>query len=200
MLEKVDWNKVNGLLPVIIQDYTSSVVLMMGYMTKEALEKTLTDRRVTFFSRTKNRLWTKGETSGNFLEFRSASLDCDNDTLLIQVLPLGDTCHLGQNSCFSNNEGFSLKSLENIIIKRTKESSVASYTSSLIEGPENRLIQKIGEEAVETVIAAKNNDNEELLNEMADLMYHALVLLQKKGLSLSDVEYVLAERNLRRSS
>lgn len=200
MLEKIDWEKVNGMLPVIVQDERTSEVLMMGYMNQEALEKTLTEKLVTFFSRTKKRLWTKGESSGNFLNVQSMNLDCDNDTLLIMVQPLGETCHLGQTSCFSSHERFSLNSLENIIIKKASESSESSYTSSLLNGPENRLIQKIGEEAVETVIAAKNNDNEELLNEMADLMYHGLVLLQKKGLSLSDVEEVLAERNLSRSN
>jgi phosphoribosyl-ATP pyrophosphohydrolase/phosphoribosyl-AMP cyclohydrolase len=200
MLEKVDWEKVSGMLPAIVQDERTSEVLMMGYMNQEALEKTLTEKRVTFFSRTKSRLWTKGETSGNFLNVQSMNLDCDKDTLLIMVQPLGETCHLGQTSCFSSHERFSLNSLENIIVKKASESSESSYTSSLLNGPENRLIQKIGEEAVETVIAAKNNDNEELLNEMADLMYHGLVLLQKKGLSLSDVEEVLAERNLRRSN
>ncbi|TNF26743.1 MAG: bifunctional phosphoribosyl-AMP cyclohydrolase/phosphoribosyl-ATP diphosphatase HisIE [Deltaproteobacteria bacterium] len=195
MIDKIDWIKVNGMLPVIIQDDNSSEVLMMGYMNREALAKTLTDKRVTFYSRTKNRLWTKGETSGNFLNVRSVNLDCDNDTLLIQVLPVGETCHLGEKSCFSKSERFSLITLENIITQRAKEPSDRSYTSSLINGPENRLIQKIGEEAIETVIAAKNNDNEELLNEMADLMYHGLVLLQKKGLSLADVENILAQRN-----
>ncbi|MCO4795178.1 MAG: bifunctional phosphoribosyl-AMP cyclohydrolase/phosphoribosyl-ATP diphosphatase HisIE [Bacteriovoracaceae bacterium] len=200
MLEKVDWKKVNGMLPAIVQDESTSEVLMMGYMNQEALEKSLIEKRVTFFSRTKKRLWTKGETSGNFLNVLSMKLDCDNDTLLIKAQALGETCHLGQISCFSSRERFSLNSLENIIIKRASESSESSYTSSLINGPENRLIQKIGEEAVETVIAAKNNDNEELLNEMADLMYHGLVLLQKKGLSLSDVENVLGKRNSSMSS
>lgn len=200
MLEKIDWEKVNGMLPAIVQDERTSEVLMMGYMNKLALEMTLTEKRVTFFSRTKNRLWTKGETSGNYLNVQSMNLDCDKDTLLIKVQTIGETCHLGQRSCFSDSDRFSLNSLENIIVKRASESSESSYTSSLINGPENQLIQKIGEEAVETVIAAKNNDNEELLNEMADLMYHGLVLLHKKGLSLSDVEDVLAERNLRRSN
>ena len=183
MIENVDWEKVNGMLPTIVQDSRTLEVLMMGYMNEDALEKTLTDKRVTFFSRTKNRLWTKGETSGNFLDVQSVKLDCDNDTLLIQAIPLGDTCHLGQYSCFSTSHRFSLNSLENTIIKRIKDSPETSYTAGLINGSEDRLIQKIGEEAVETVIAAKNNDNEELLNEMADLLYHGLVLLQKKGLA-----------------
>lgn len=200
MIGKIDWKKVDGLLPVVIQDENTHEVLMLGYMNEEALKKTLQEKKVTFYSRTKNRLWTKGETSGNFLMLSSidfsCSLDCDNDTLLIKVRPMGPTCHLGHRSCFNMEGHFNLKSLENIISERVNENSDSSYTSKLFYGPEDRLIQKVGEESVETVIAAKNNDGQELLNEMADLFYHSIVLLKRKSLSLKDLEEILEKRHL----
>jgi len=194
---KIDFSKGDGLVPVIIQDSISQQVLMLGYMNEEAFEKTIAEKRVTFFSRSKNRLWTKGETSGNYLDLVSYSVDCDQDTLLIQALPNGPTCHTGATTCFNetSSKGF-VYSLENIIQKRLASQDENSYTVSLTNRGINKVAQKVGEEAVELVIEAMQSDNDELfLGEAADLLFHYTLLLQAKGFTLSDVESVLQSRN-----
>ncbi len=197
---KIDFNKnKDGLVPVIIQDFSTKNVLMLGYMNKEAYEKTLNLKKVTFYSRTKKRLWTKGEESGNFLNVISIKNDCDNDTLLIQVAPYGPTCHTGSDTCWNekNNPTFGfLSQLENVIkSRREASSSKKSYVASLFEEGINKIAQKVGEEAVETIIEAKDNNEELFLNESADLLFHYLVLLQAKGYSLNDVVEVLRNRH-----
>lgn len=191
-----DFNKGNGLVPAIIQDYKTLRVLMLGYMSKEAFAKTTQEKRVTFFSRSKNRLWTKGETSGNFLEVKSITLDCDSDSLLIRVNPIGPVCHNGTVSCFDshNSSGF-IYELEKIIQERHQNPSENSYTSQLFTKGMNKIAQKVGEEAVELVIEAKDSNNELFLNEAADLLYHYLILLRAKGFEMSEVESILAKRN-----
>ena len=193
---KVDFSKGDGLVPAIIQHYATKTVLMLGYMNLEALEKTQTDGKVTFFSRSKQRLWTKGEESGNFLLLKSIEVDCDNDTLLIQAEPVGPTCHKGTDTCFGNADasGF-VHQLQRIIEDRKANPSEKSYTTSLFEKGINKIAQKVGEEAVETVIEAKDDNHELFLNEAADLLFHYLVLLTAKGKSLEDVERVLVERH-----
>jgi len=197
MIENLDFKKVNGLMPCIIQDDTTQKVLMLGYMNEEALEKTQTEGKVTFFSRTKKRLWTKGETSGNFLNVKSIKADCDNDTLLIKVNPVGEVCHTGADTCFEEtNEGDKfLFYLEKVIQDRKDNPSEKSYTSSLFQKGINKIAQKVGEEAVEIVIEAKDNNDDLFLGEAADLMYHYLVLLVAKNKSLDDVISVLKERH-----
>lgn len=192
---KVDFEK-QELIPVIIQDIDSLQVLMLGYMNEEAFEKTQKEGRVTFFSRSKNRLWTKGETSGNFLEVRSIYVDCDRDTVLIMAKPLGPTCHRGTTACFDNDsaKGF-LYQLEQVIHQRIDEDQKDSYTNSLYKRGINKVAQKVGEEAVEVVIEAKD-DNEDLFkNEAADLLYHLLILLKAKGFTLQEIEEVLQKRH-----
>ena len=192
----LDFSKNNGLIPVIIQDNKSQQVLMLGYMNEEALQKTQEENTVTFFSRSKNRLWTKGESSGNFLEVISIYEDCDQDTLLITVKPTGPTCHKGTNSCFgTNDESPFLYQLENILKNRILSNDTNSYTVSLVQKGINKVAQKVGEEAIELVIEAKDNNNSLFLNEAADLMYHYLLLLQVKGFSLQNVETILKDRN-----
>jgi len=197
MLEKLDFEKVNNLMPCIIQDEATQKVLMLGYMNKAALEKTKTEKRVTFFSRTKNRLWTKGETSGNFLNIKSIIADCDNDTLLIKVDPVGEVCHTGSDTCFDEkNEGDAfLFQLEKIIHDRKNNPSDESYTSFLFQKGINKIAQKVGEEAVEIVIEAKDDNDDLFLGEAADLMYHYLVLLAAKNKDLEDVIEVLRSRH-----
>lgn len=192
----IDFSKENGLVPVIIQDNCTQQVLMLGYMNEEAFDKTVAEKRVTFFSRSKNRLWTKGETSGNFLELVSYSLDCDKDAILIKAIPNGPTCHTGATTCFSNDssDGF-IYSLENIIQKRLASQDEESYTVSLTNRGINKVAQKVGEEAVELVIEALGKNDELFLEESADLMFHYVLLLQAKGFTLSDVEAVLKSRN-----
>lgn len=194
---KPDFSKYpDGLMPTIIQDATSNKVLMLGFMNEEALAKSQSENKVTFYSRSKQRLWTKGETSGNFLLIKEIIADCDNDTLLIKVTPTGPVCHTGADTCFNeNNSSFSLEKLEEIIVERKNNPSAASYTSSLFEKGINKIAQKVGEEAVELVIESKDNNDSLFLNEAADLMYHYLVLLQAKNHRLSDVVKVLAERH-----
>ena len=184
------------LIPAIIQDARTKNVLMLGYMNQEAFEKTILQKRVTFFSRSKNRLWTKGETSGNFLDVVSISLDCDNDTILIKAIPLGPVCHTGADTCFneSNTSDDFLSVLEAIISSRKKEPLDSSYTSSLFKKGINKIAQKVGEEAVELIIEAKDNDKELFLGEAADLLFHYLVLLQAKEYRLNDVLQVLKQR------
>lgn len=193
---KPDFNKTNGLIPVIIQNATTQQVLMLGYMNEEAFTKTKLEKRVTFYSRSRNELWTKGETSGNYLNVESISLDCDNDTILIQAKPIGPTCHTGTTTCFGepNSKGF-LYQLEETISKRIESDSDTSYTNTLFKRGINKVAQKVGEEAVELVIEAKD-DNEELFkNEAADLLYHFLILLKAKSLNLNDIEKVLEARS-----
>lgn len=193
---KIDFAKLDGLVPCIVQDADTGVVLMLGFMNEEALNKTIAEKKVTFFSRTKKRLWTKGETSGNFLEVRDIIADCDNDTLLVKVHPLGPACHTGSDTCFNeSNTGWSLSALEKVIAGRKENPKKGSYTTSLFESGINKVAQKVGEEAVELVIEAKDDNRDLFLNEAADLMYHYLVLLQAKGYSLADVTSVLKQRH-----
>ncbi len=192
----IDFTKSNGLVPVIIQDEQTLEVLMLGYMNEEAYQKTELEQKVTFFSRTKNRLWTKGEESGNFLHVKSISLDCDNDTLLIKAKPVGPTCHKGTRSCFntSYNQNFIFE-LENIITDRYENPTAKSYVNSLREKGLNKIAQKVGEEGVETVIAALAETEADLIGESSDLVFHLLVLLKEKGLSLSDIAKNLESRH-----
>jgi phosphoribosyl-AMP cyclohydrolase / phosphoribosyl-ATP pyrophosphohydrolase len=194
--DNIDFSKLNGLVPCIVQDAGSNVVLMLGFMNAEALDKTIAQKRVTFFSRSKQRLWTKGETSGNFLELVDIIADCDNDTLLVKAHPVGPACHTGADTCFNElNSGWSISSLEKTISDRKSNPKEGSYTTTLFASGINKIAQKVGEEAVELVIESKDNDKELFLNEAADLMYHYLVLLQAKGFSLQDVEEVLKKRH-----
>jgi len=192
---KPDFNKSDGLIPVIVQDEVSLQVLMLGYMNQEAYEKTLSEKKVTFFSRSKNRLWTKGETSGNFLWVKDIELDCDDDTLLILAKADGPTCHKGTVSCFDTQpaKGF-LYRLEETISERIDQNIEGSYTNQLYRRGINKVAQKVGEEAVELVIEAKDNNDELFKNEAADLMYHYLILLKAKGFRLEEIEEVLKSR------
>ncbi|WP_299274580.1 bifunctional phosphoribosyl-AMP cyclohydrolase/phosphoribosyl-ATP diphosphatase HisIE [uncultured Psychroserpens sp.] len=196
---KIDYNKNNGLVPAIIQDATTLNVLMMGYMNEEALNKTLESKLVTFFSRTKQRLWTKGEDSGNSLNLVDIKLDCDGDTLLIKVNPNGPTCHKGTDTCWAedNNQDYSfLSKLESIISDRKQNASDdTSYVASLFSEGINKIAQKVGEEAVEVVIEAKDNNDDLFLNESADLLFHYLILLQAKGFNINNVMSILEQRN-----
>ena len=186
----------DGLMPVIIQDSISNKVLMLGFMNEESFAKTNADGKVTFFSRSKQRLWTKGETSNNFLLVKEIIVDCDNDTLLIKASPTGPVCHTGTDTCFNeNNSSFSLEKLEGIIADRKNNPSASSYTSSLFGKGINKIAQKVGEEAVELVIESKDDNKEKFLSEGADLLYHYLVLLQAKNYKLQDVINVLAQRH-----
>ena len=198
----IDWEKVAGLIPAIIQDNNSGQVLMLGYMNDEALAKTLATEQVTFWSRTKNRLWTKGETSGNVLHLKSIKLDCDQDTLLVQVDPMGPTCHLNTTSCFGNDNTTDaqpalvfLHQLEQILADRKGADPDSSYTASLYARGTKRISQKVGEEGVEVALAATSGDKAELVCESADLIYHLLVLLQDQNLALEDVINKLKQRH-----
>ncbi len=192
----IDFNKSDGLVPVIIQDEQTLEVLMLGYMNQEAYDKTVAENIVTFFSRTKNRLWTKGETSNNFLHVKSISQDCDNDTLLIKVKADGPTCHTGARSCFNTeyNQNFILQ-LEQIIGDRYEHPQEGSYVNKLRGKGLNKIAQKVGEEAVETVIAALAQTETEMIDETSDLVFHLLVLLREKGLSLETIAKNLEERH-----
>ena len=198
-LEQVDFDKLNGLVPAVVQDNLSGKVLMVGFMNQEALRKTNEAGKVTFFSRTKNRLWTKGEESGNFLNVVSILVDCDNDTLLIKANPVGPVCHTGADTCFSEiNKGAEiafLSYLQDIIDKRKKEMPEGSYTTSLFNKGTSKISQKVGEEAVETIIGAMANDNENFIYEAGDLIYHLLVLLSHKGFRIEDVVGELRKRH-----
>ena len=193
---KIDFTKGNGLVPAIIQDFATMQVLMLGFMNEEALEKTLREGKVTFFSRSKKRLWTKGETSGNYLFVKDIITDCDNDTLLIKAEPAGPVCHTGSISCFNEvqSKGF-LYRLEQIVSQRIDENIEDSYTNKIYKQGINRAAQKVGEEAVELVIEAKDNNLTLFKNEAADLLYHLLILLKAKGVTLSDIETVLKDRH-----
>lgn len=192
----IDFNKGGGLVPVIIQDDQTLEVLMLGYMNDEAYKKTLSEHKVTFFSRSKNRLWTKGEESGHFLYLVSVQEDCDNDTLLIKVKPEGPTCHTGSRSCFNTsfNQNFIFE-LEKIIEDRYTNPSEGSYVNKLRTKGLNKIAQKVGEEGVETVIAALNETEHDLINESSDLLFHLLVLLKEKNISLKTIAENLAARH-----
>ena len=195
---ELDFNKMNGLVPAIIQDNNTQKVLMLGFMNQEAYEKTLATGKVTFFSRTKNRLWTKGEESGNFLHVVSIKADCDNDTLLIEVHPEGPVCHTGTDTCWgekNEQDVMFLKELQDFIRKRHEEMPEKSYTTSLFQSGVNKMAQKVGEEAVETVIEACNGTDERLIYEGADLLYHLIVLLTSKGYRIEDLARELKERH-----
>lgn len=194
-LNNIQFND-QGLVPCIVQDAATLKVLMLGYMNQESIDKTLRDKKVTFYSRSKQRLWTKGETSGNFLNLIDATLDCDNDTILIKAIPTGPVCHTGADTCFNEVNGtFTIHSLEEIIADRKKNPKKESYTNRLFESGINKIAQKVGEEAVELVIESKDENDNLFLNEASDLIFHFLVLLQAKGVRLSDVEAVLQARH-----
>ncbi len=194
---KPDFSKYsNGLVPAIVQDDASNIVLMLGFMNEEAYAQTKETGKVTFFSRSKQRLWTKGETSGNFLLLKEMLVDCDNDTLLVKAQPAEPVCHTGADTCFNEtNPLFSLQKLEEIISERKNNPSDNSYTSSLFAKGINKIAQKVGEEAVELVIESKDDNEEKFLNEAADLLFHYLILLQAKDYRLNDVVNKLAERH-----
>ncbi len=194
----IDFDKMDGLVPAIIQDDISAKVLMLGFMNEEALKITLDTGNVTFYSRTKKRLWTKGEESGNFLRLVNILSDCDSDTLLIKANPVGPVCHTGSDTCWNEaNQGdfFFLNYLQHFIQKRFKEMPEGSYTTSLFQSGVNRMAQKVGEEAVETVIEATNGTDEDFLYEASDLLYHLIVLLTSKGYSLDDLGKELKKRH-----
>jgi phosphoribosyl-ATP pyrophosphohydrolase/phosphoribosyl-AMP cyclohydrolase len=196
IIKKINFDKGNGLVPAIIQDNKTNQVLMLGYMNREALEKTLNEGRVCFFSRTKNRLWVKGETSGNFLFVKEITPDCDNDTLLIKADPVGPVCHTGSQNCFQEEspKGF-LYTLQETISQRIDENAESSYTNKLYKKGMKKVAQKVGEEATELVIEAFDNRDDLFENEAADLLYHFLILLKAKGKKLEDIEKVLEERH-----
>jgi phosphoribosyl-ATP pyrophosphohydrolase/phosphoribosyl-AMP cyclohydrolase len=197
-MEQIDFTKGNGLVPVVIQDNNTLRVLMVGYMNEEALKKTRNEKKVTFFSRSKNRLWTKGETSGNFLYVEEISADCDNDSILIKVNPAGPVCHTGSTSCFGDEtaKGF-IYGLEHIINQRINNDTKDSYTNQLYKKGINKVAQKVGEETVELVIEAKDDNIDLFKNEAADLIYHLLILLKAKGVNLESIEEVLKERHVK---
>lgn len=195
---ELDFDKMNGLVPAIIQDDKTNKVLMLGFMNKEAYERTVEGGKVTFFSRTKNRLWTKGEESGHFLHVVSITSDCDHDTLLIKVDPVGSVCHTGTDTCWgeTNEEPvLFLKALQDFIDRRYQEMPEGSYTTSLFQSGVNKMAQKVGEEAVEAVIEATNGTDERLIYEGADLLYHLIVLLTSKGYRLEDLARELESRH-----
>ena len=199
---EIDWDKMNGLAPAIVQDVRSGAVLMMGYMNRAALAATTSSGRVTFWSRSKGRLWTKGETSGHFLDVRSIAVDCDRDTLLILAEPRGPACHLGTASCWGENAPQSLAQplaflaqLEQIIAQRIATRPEGSYTAKLLEGGIRRIAQKVGEEGLELALAGVAQSDAEIVGEAADLLYHSLLLLKVKGLSLAQVAAELDSRH-----
>jgi phosphoribosyl-ATP pyrophosphohydrolase/phosphoribosyl-AMP cyclohydrolase len=198
MLDKIDFSKyTDGLVPAIVQDIETSKVLMLGFMNAAAIETTLSTKKVTFFSRSKNRLWTKGEESGHFLNYKEMLLDCDADTLLIKAVPVGPTCHTGSDTCFGeeNNAAHFLTYLETVIASRKNDSPETSYVASLFSKGINKIAQKVGEEAVELVIESKDDNDLLFLNEASDLLFHYLILLQAKGYSLQDVIEILKNRH-----
>lgn len=196
---KIDFEKMGGLVPAIIQDATTKNVLMLGFMNEEAYQKTLDTKHVTFWSRTRQTLWTKGETSGHFLHLMSMQIDCDNDTLLVKVNPVGPTCHTGTDTCWGEDNEMNpllfLTELQDFINKRKEEMPEGSYTTKLFKDGVNKIAQKVGEEALETVIEATNGTNDHLVYEASDLLYHLLVLLTEKGLRIEDVAAELQKRH-----
>lgn len=191
----LDWEKQGGLVPVVVQDATTLRVLMLGYMDRDAVRATCSSGHVTFYSRSKQRLWTKGESSGHFLDLVSIDVDCDADTLLVRVLPHGPTCHLGRSSCFPDAPGDFLAELDALVAARERERPAGSYTTRLFEGGIRRIAQKVGEEGVETALAAVAQEDDALLGEAADLLYHLQVLLRARGLGLEDAVKVLRGRH-----
>lgn len=195
----IDFEKLNGLVPVVVQDNQTQKVLMVGFMNADAVNKTLENGKVTFFSRTKNRLWTKGEESGNFLNVVSILVDCDNDTLLVKANPVGPVCHTGSDTCFEEKNAKNgvqfLSLLQDLIEKRKLEMPEGSYTTSLFAKGTRKITQKVGEEAVETIIGAMANDDENFLYESADLVYHLMVLLAHKGFRIEDIAKELEKRH-----
>ena len=197
MKQDLNFDKLNGLIPAIIQDFNTKEVLMLGFMNREAYEKTVEKQLVTFYSRTRKELWTKGETSGNYLQVKEIIPDCDNDTLLILAEPVGPVCHTGTRTCFGEEASkFDLNYLQKVIDQRRDEMPEGSYTTKLFEKGINKIAQKVGEEAVELIIEAKDSNNELFLNEAADLTYHLLVLLSAKGFGIKDVIDVLDKRHM----
>ena len=201
MIDKLNFAKLNGLVPAIVQEATTNQVLMVGFMNREAVERTINDRKVTFWSRTKGRLWQKGETSGNTLALSSMHIDCDGDALLIRAIPAGPVCHTGSFTCFGEEKSAGsdgvLEGLQEIIRERAGTTSHESYTAKLLARGTPRVAQKVGEEAVETVVAAMQGDTKALKEEAADLLYHLLVLLRDQGVALADVTEVLKQRMLK---
>ena len=196
--DNLNFGKLNGLMPAVIINNSTNAVLMVGFMNKESLQKTIEINKVTFYSRTRKTIWTKGETSGNFLNLVDIKTDCDNDSLLVRVMPEGNTCHTGDFSCFKEDQfpGISfLSELFNLIVSRKKELPENSYTSKLFSEGENRIIQKVGEEAVETIIAAKNHDRNEIINETSDLLFHLFVLLADQDITINEVSNNLKKRH-----
>ena len=197
-LNEIDWDKGQGLVPTIVQNIDNGQILMLAYMDRAALAQTISGKKVTFFSRSKNRLWTKGETSGNWLDFISGEMDCDADTLLIQARPQGPSCHTGSVTCFNDqtpsNIGF-LDQLGTLIAERRKTMPEGSYTTSLFAEGKARIAQKVGEEGVELALARMKDDSAEMANEAADLLFHMMVLLEDAGLSLADAINVLQDRH-----
>jgi phosphoribosyl-ATP pyrophosphohydrolase/phosphoribosyl-AMP cyclohydrolase len=194
----IDFDKVDGLIPAIIQDEVTGAVLMLGYMNQEALDMTISTQKVTFYSRTKGRLWTKGETSGNFLMLKSIKLDCDNDTLLVRVNPVGPVCHKGDDTCWAENNSSKtlfIDQIRDIIKDRKNNPTEKSYTASLFAKGINKIAQKVGEEAVEIVIEAKDDNKDLFLGEAADLLFHYLILLEAKEIELDEVMEVLIKRH-----
>ena len=198
MLDKIDFSKYSdGLVPAIVQDIESGKVLMLGFMNAAAIETTLSTKKVTFFSRSKNRLWTKGKESGHFLNYKDMLLDCDADSLLVKAVPVGPTCHTGSDTCFGeeNNSAHFLPYLETVIASRKNDSPDSSYVASLFSKGINKIAQKVGEESVELVIESKDDNDLLFLNEASDLLFHYLILLQAKGYSLQDVIEILKNRH-----
>lgn len=197
---KLDFDKHNGLIPAVVQDARTQVVLMVGFMNKEAYQKTLNERLVTFYSRTRQQLWTKGEESGNFLDVVDVKEDCDNDTVLIKAIPRGPVCHTGADTCFFESNAAAadfMRYLQDLIEVRKKELPEGSYTTKLFKAGINKIAQKVGEEAVELVIEAKDNDDTLFLNEAADLLFHLLVLLSARNYRIEDVVKILEKRHKR---
>jgi phosphoribosyl-ATP pyrophosphohydrolase/phosphoribosyl-AMP cyclohydrolase len=198
-ISDIDFAKLDGLVPAVVQDNNTQLVLMVGFMNADAVQKTFETGKVTFFSRTKNRLWTKGEESGNFLNVISVLIDCDNDTLLVKANPVGPVCHTGADTCFEENNAKTgvqfLSYLQDVIDKRKHEMPEGSYTTSLFTKGTRKITQKVGEEAVETIIGAMANDDENFIYESADLIYHLMVLLTHKGFRIEDIAAELAKRH-----
>lgn len=194
-IDALDWSKQDGLLPAVVQDAANRRVLMLGYMNEEALRQTLAQNRVTFFSRSKGRLWTKGESSGHWLDLVSIEVDCDADTLLIQATPQGPTCHLDRPSCFPSAPADFLVELDRLIASRESQRPAGSYTTRLFESGTLKIAQKVGEEGVETALAGVAEDDDALIGESADLLFHLLVLLRSRGLALQDVVERLQRRH-----
>ncbi|OYP53556.1 bifunctional phosphoribosyl-AMP cyclohydrolase/phosphoribosyl-ATP diphosphatase HisIE [Segatella bryantii] len=196
---EIDFKKMNGLVPAIIQDYKTKNVLMLGFMNEESYNKTIETKKVTFWSRSRNCLWTKGETSGNFLNLVSIKVDCDNDTLLVEVIPNGPTCHKGTDTCWGEENKYNpilfLSELQDFITKRHQEMPEGSYTTALFNKGVKRIAQKVGEESLETVIEAVSGTDEKLVYEASDILYHLIVLLEAKGLRIEDVAAELLKRH-----